>query len=129
MFETFDIISTYSRAQAIDDGALVDVTQTAKEAGFLFPVALTRSAYEDSVAWTPEDNRQGRRQDQNGRLWDVLWMLRQAIKRGGEQIDFMVYRVPRKGNGRLPRPRMLKALCGPGDDMQPVITIMLPEED
>lgn len=33
IFTVEDIISTYSRAQAIEDGVLVDVTETAKEAG------------------------------------------------------------------------------------------------
>ncbi len=28
------VVSSYSRAQAIDDGVLVDVTSTAREAGF-----------------------------------------------------------------------------------------------
>ena len=29
-----DIISTYTRAQAIEDGVLIDISPTAKEAGF-----------------------------------------------------------------------------------------------
>ena len=39
------VISAYSRNQAIDDGFLVDVSDTAREAGFSIPVALTRTAY------------------------------------------------------------------------------------
>jgi len=36
-----------------------------------------------------------------------------------------------EGSTATPRARLvtLKALCGPGDDGEPVITIMLPEED
>jgi hypothetical protein len=41
----FEQIHSYSRAQAIADGVLVDVT--AKEAGFKYqPVALTRAVFD-----------------------------------------------------------------------------------
>ena len=33
------VISAYTRAQAIEDGILVDVSETAREAGFKIPVA------------------------------------------------------------------------------------------
>ena len=51
MFTAADIISSYTRADALADGQLIDVTQTAKEAGFRLPVALTRPAGADCVAW------------------------------------------------------------------------------
>ena len=38
-------ISTYTRAQAIEDGILVDVSDTACEAGFTIPVAVTRTVW------------------------------------------------------------------------------------
>ena len=38
-------ISAYTRAQAIDDGILVDVSDTAREAGFNIPVAVTRTVW------------------------------------------------------------------------------------
>ena len=39
------VISIYSRAQAIEDGILVDVSDTAREAGFTIPVAVTRTVW------------------------------------------------------------------------------------
>jgi hypothetical protein len=60
----------YSRAEALADGLLVDVTETAREAGFLYPVALTRAAWELCVALSPPAKRAGN--DDHGRLWDVL---------------------------------------------------------
>ena len=36
-----------SRAQAIEDGVLVDVSDIAKEAGFRYPVALTSALWAD----------------------------------------------------------------------------------
>ncbi len=34
-------IYCYTRRQAIEDGILIDVTITAQEAGFIWPVAIT----------------------------------------------------------------------------------------
>ena len=38
-----EVISSYSRAQAIEDGVLVDVSSVARAAGIKFPVAMTRT--------------------------------------------------------------------------------------
>jgi len=37
-----DIIFSYTRAQAIEDGVLVDVSELAREASFRYPVAVTQ---------------------------------------------------------------------------------------
>lgn len=122
-------ISTYTRLQAIDDGVLIDVSERAREAGFVFPVAITRAAWADCVEWTEADSKRQTYQDESGRLWDILWVASLAARRGGQEIRFQLYRVPRGGRGMRPRMVVLKALCGPGDDGEPVITIMLPSED
>ena len=126
-----EIISSYTRAQAIEDGMLVDVTATAKEAGFVYPVAMTAAAWADCVAWTDEDTKRQAPQDEFGRLWDVLWMAKMAAKGGGggTEILYSLHCVPRGGKGHQPRLTQLKMVCGPGDTPEPVITIMLPDED
>lgn len=110
-----EVISSYTRAEAIDDGILVDVTEMAREAGFLFPVALTRAAWEDCVAWNQTDTDRQTHQDEAGRLWDVLWMAKHGARMGGREISFQLLRVPRSGRGTKPRLVTLKAVCGPGD--------------
>jgi hypothetical protein len=73
--------------------------------------------------------RKGAVQDVQGRLWDVLWMTRCAIRRaprGTERVPVQLYRVPRDGRGVCPQPVSLVARCGPGDNGEPVITIMQP---
>ena len=40
------VLSAYTRAQAIEDGILVDVSETAREAGFRIPVAVTRTVWD-----------------------------------------------------------------------------------
>src|SRR5262245_26862660 len=74
MFEEADLIHRYTRADALRDGVLIDVSETAWEAGIRWPVALTAAAWAKcatvppGVAW----------QDEAGRLWDMLWLLRCA---------------------------------------------------
>jgi hypothetical protein len=121
-----NVIFSYTRAEAIADGVLVDVSKTAREAGLKFPVALTSGVWAECVA-VPE-GVEG--QDEEGRLWDVLNMLCWAIRRGkgGDRVDFAVH--VRKDNAEKTPPLVrLYAVCGPGDDAEPVITVMLPHED
>lgn len=123
-------IHSYSREQAIADGLLVDVTDMAREAGFRFPVTLTASVWADCVAWGEEDNRRQTYQDEQGRLWDVLWMAFLAARRGsGDTLAFQLYRVIRGGRGSTARATTLKMCIGPGDAGEPVITVLMPNED
>lgn len=116
-----DIVSVYSRCQAIDDGVLVDVSETAAEAGFRYPVALTSTVW-NMVEDIPASKKW---QDTKGRLWDVLWMaMNQAKRSGGTQTMFsLIMHHGRKSWVTF------KMHCGPGDEGEPVITIMLPDED
>lgn len=41
------VIYSYTRAEAIADHVLIDVSETAWEAGFKWPVALTHAVWED----------------------------------------------------------------------------------
>jgi hypothetical protein len=88
-------------------------------------VALTRAAWARCVAVPPGVDCQ----DEAGRLWDVLWLLRLAIggSDGGPEVRFGVH-VRNCNAERSPPLVRLKALCGPGDQGEPVITVMLLEE-
>ncbi len=127
-----EVIYAYTREQAMADGVLVDVSETAREAGFRWPVAITQSAWEDCIAWTEEDSRHQTYQDESGRLWDVLWMASHAIRSAStnqSQTMYELYRVPRDGKCTEARLTKLKLVAGSGDHGEPVITIMLPTED
>ena len=133
------VISSYTRAEAIEDGILVDVTETAAEAGFKWPTAITRAAYERYVAVPPGLSGQ----DIQGRLWDILrmlWVTIRTNKSVGDCCEFKllvlfsdtadwqdneVKHPAEEGGLRLVT---LNSICGPGDDGEPVITIMLPTE-
>ena len=127
-----DIISTYTRAQAIEDGVLINISPIAEEAGFEWPVAMTAGAWADCVAWSDRDNQAQAYQDQSGRLWDVIFMAFQAIslsRETGDRLLFRLYRVPRDGRSTDAELTTLKLIVGPGDSGEPVITIMLVDED
>ena len=127
-----DVISTYTRAQAIEDGVLIDVSAMDREAGFKWPVAMTSAAWADCVAWTDDDSVRQVHQDQSGRLWDVVFMASHAIRtsrNSGDRLSFQLYRVPRDGHSTKAVRTTLKLIVGPGDTGQPAMTIMLPYED
>ena len=122
-----EIIYSYTRKQAIADGVQVDVSSTAKEAGIRFPVFITRTAFDAYVTLPP--NVSG--QDEAGRLWDVVWMLRFAIRKAAQGQDRLPFALYVRNDNRAARLVKLIATCGALDidDPQPAITIMLPDED
>jgi hypothetical protein len=122
-----DLIYSYTRQQALADGVLVDATSLAREAGFVFPVALTETLYHSYIVPALDLVAEG--QSIQGRLWDLLYVLRFAIAkaRNADTVLFTVLFL--MSPGATPVPIDLKAICGPGDDGEQVLTIMLPNED
>ena len=124
-------IHVYTRQQAIEDGVLVDLMQPETvgavcEAGFKFPVAVTSEVFNDCIALTPAAEEAGN--DLQGRLWDVLFVLRTAIWQSnpGTIIEFQIRCVV---DSVRPKTVELKAVCGPDDDAKPCLTIMYPWQD
>lgn len=126
------VISSYTRAQAVADGVLIETGTMAREAGFRWPVAITAAAWADCVAWTDADSERQTHQDQSGRLWDVLFMASHAARanaNAGAELVYELFRVPRDGRATDAELTQLKLLVGPGDDGEPAMTILLPNED
>jgi len=131
-----EVISSYSRAQAIEDGVLIDVTEMAKQAGIKYPVALTAAVHDEYVL-VPKA-LEGL-QDEAGRLWDILWLYAWAVRSGwirGSQgtfeVSFLMWEGKHAADERLAPYRKavtLKAVCGPNDDGSACVTIMLVTED
>ena len=101
----------------------------------VYPIAVTRAGYE-RANWVIDDPEgeewlRSNCQDIQGRLWDVLMVLRAAIRRSadGSEIAFEVWAFDPTQRNERPVNVSLKAVCGPGDSAEPVLTIMLPEED
>ncbi len=119
-----EVISTYSRKQAIEDGVLHDVTETAREAGIIHPVAVTAAVWNTYVTVPPAAVGQ----DEAGRLWDILWMFRIAAS-VSDRLSEIVYPLYVANDASGPKLVELKAVSGPGDTLAPVLTIMMPGED
>ena len=121
------VLYTYSRSQAVADGLQVEVSKVAEEAGIRFPVFLTRAVY-DSFVSVPTGVTG---QDEAGRLWDLVWMLRFAIRKAQDGQTRLPFALYVRNDNKAPRLIKLVAMCGALDidDPKPAITIMLPDED
>lgn len=121
-----DFVFVYTRKQAIADGVLIDVTGAAKLVGLSLPTAVTHSVWSKYV-YVP-DRLRG--QDERGRLWDILWMLRLAILRRPQTESQMLFKLYVSNEAEKPAKLVqLKAIIDGGDDGRPVMTILLPHED
>jgi hypothetical protein len=118
-------IHTYTRDEAMADGVLFDVRETAREAGFRVPVALTASV------WADVNDLSGRYvsagQSPEGRLWDLLFMAAHAARRRANRNtnSFVYALIMLIGEGNYYR---AKCHVGPGDGGEPVVTIMRSDE-
>lgn len=126
-FEGVPIIYSYTRKQAIEDGVLVDLTEWARETGFTIPVACTAAVWNQYIE-PPGDTKQ-LGQSERGRAHDLLWMLSRAIRKQPGAADRLIFQVIFLNQHQKPGTITLKAVCGPGDQGEPVITVMKIEED
>ena len=132
------IIHRYTRADAITDGVLVDADSIedgiCASGGFTVPVAFTRATWADTVEWNGDtEAAEGTftGQSETGRLWDVLTMARVAARNSGHasRVNFQVLRIAPVGTSTRPTLANLVLHIGPGDQGEPVITIMGRDED
>jgi len=121
-------IYTYTRKQALADGVQVDVSTLAKEAGFGIPVFLTATVHKEYVQ-VPEGVTC---QDETGRLWDILWMLRCAIgkkRSDAQRIIFELYVRNSEAEGAKLITLRAEIEALDFDEPAAAITISLPDED
>lgn len=111
--------------QAIDTGALIDVTSTAKQLGLTFSVTVTKPLWDTGIAPTNTLTEEER----SGRLRDVLMALRlrlTAQPTTAPLIDFpALLAFP---HGAIPQPVPLFALVQPDEQHQAMVTLLLPTE-
>jgi hypothetical protein len=121
LFDEADVIHRYTRAQAIADGTLVDVSEWASPremmGGFVIPVAMS------AAVWALCPTLEASGESTRGRVHDALWMAAVAARRNRDchRTAFTV---------RLGRTDIRRSLqIGPGDHSEPIATIMLEGED
>ncbi len=114
-----EVIFTYSRAQAIEDGVLMDLSHVDSiREHWKFPFACT------STVWTIIEaalKREG--EDLSGICHDISVLAHLAIPTGRDTNEIR-FKVIIAG-----RTHTLKLHLGPGDTSAPVLTLMLPHED
>lgn len=129
LWDDVPVTFRYTRAQAIEDGVLVsgnvgDLDEVTRQC-FRYPVAMTYAVFE-IMERAVANRRYGN--DFKGVWYDILWMAKHHILgRTGSGPEFE-FQVKITGAGRR-SVYTLKMHIGPGDTPEPVMTIMLPEED
>ena len=114
-----ETIYSYSRAQAIEDGVLVDLS----------PVDSIRQAWKHHFACTSavwaiiEEALKRPDQDLAGICHDISFMAMIAIRKSSD-ASLVYFRVIITGTTHT-----FKLHIGPGDTPVPVLTLMLPNED
>ena len=124
------VIYKYSREQALEDGVLVDVTETAKQASIRYPTAVTERLWNGYIEPTEKLKEMG--QSIQGRLWDVLYMFAiagRSTPKGCNELLYSVGFLIENNKSSKTHVVKIKAVIGPGDTAEPVITLMLEEED
>jgi hypothetical protein len=120
-----EVVYRYTRAQAIEDGVLIDVTETAAEVGFKYPTAVTAALWAD-IENIPEYYVW---EDPVGRLWDILWVAasnarikaRKDVKATRFTFEVILHTGPTSDEKDWPIELVFD--CGPGDQGEPVLTI------
>lgn len=121
-----NIIYAYTRAQAIEDGVLVDLTTLSPSDTRLYkwPVACTSAVFSLIEDIVPHDKDGFFEIAKVGPwIWDLCWMSIKNITRKFSDSEHLFKVII--GN----KAHTLKCSCSPGDTGEPVITIMMEDED
>ncbi|MCZ7633441.1 MAG: hypothetical protein M5U20_08160 [Phycisphaerales bacterium] len=126
-FADWEVISGYSRAEAIADGVLIDLDGSGYEfvrraEGIRVPTAITRTLWLSVIGPEPAD--MGDDPEAAGRLMDLLRSFRTAA-RTNPHGNRVTWEFPALNGGTL----SVISVVGPGDDPRPVLTLTLPEDD
>lgn len=115
-----DRIYSYTRADAIRDGVLIDLSRLDIIRGhWRHPFACTYSVFQLlKLAAKTEGS------DLVGLLHDVSFIAKIASQTRGARSDTVIFKAA-IGDRNQP----LKLHIGPGDTPEPVLTLMLPDED
>ncbi|MEO1297992.1 MAG: DUF6573 family protein [Cyanobacteria bacterium J06636_16] len=138
--QDLEVIDIYTRVEALYDGQQFDLSshypEEWREVGFRFPVFCARSVWFDLIE-APADNPEFLN-DRKGIVWDILNMLRLAIKRSRRNMNPLYFTVVIQGSDHppdyvldeMPHYR-LTAEIGPldFDNPEPAITISFPADN
>ena len=110
------VISRYTRAQAIADGVLIDVSDSEAAGLFQYPAVITTALHAALARGAGNEAA-----TYNARLWDVFYMMRNAARNCSDSDVFFRVKVGREVLA-------LWGNCGPDDDGDPCMTVGFPED-
>ncbi len=119
------LIYRYLRQEAIEDGVLIDLSHWEVAGIFKYPVACTSAVWEIIDRAVQNKNHCN---DYEGVLHDIFNMAVLKMRQSNEITCYVLFTVIITGAGRK-RNYEFKIHIGPGDNHNPVLTIMLPDED
>jgi hypothetical protein len=125
-FSDDPIIFSYTRADALADGVLIDLSPVAQTYGFKLPLAISDALYHGYAM--PPEGLLGQGQSPEGRLHDLLTLAMMAARKslGEDRVYFDVAFLMKPG-----KPRALVRVVlhvGSGDRGEAVLTLCLPED-
>jgi len=125
--ENCDVVYTYTRQQAIEDAVLIDLTTLYPDICsqlYKYPLAVTAEVW--GIIERAVSNKQ-HCNDYEGVIWDLLWMSQRGIfKRIDKSQHLFQVIITGAGTDNL---HTFKIVCHPGDNAEPVLTVMMPSED
>jgi hypothetical protein len=108
-------IYSYSWDDAIEDGTFIRVEDKLRqEAGIKYPTAVTSNLFHKYI----QPNEEA---DVNGRLWDLLWMMRFGKIEGDMSVFKILF-----GNKKVDV--WAKCEARSPSNPEPILTFMLPED-
>ncbi len=117
----------YTRARAVHDGLMIDVSPIAAHTGYRLPVAITRAAWAAAVFCTPAELARGFTEAE--RLAHLLACLNDAVHRApchasALQFGMCIERAQNEFSAVL-----LRCVVWPGDDGELALTVRIPGEE
>lgn len=119
MFNQNDVVFSYTRADALEDGQQINISNISNEAGFKFPVFITNSVnsiIEESLQFG---------NDWHGVMWDILTILRIEIKNQRSQNNQIHFTVLIKNSQKALNKENFVCEVGPYDFDNPTLTLTI----
>ncbi len=121
----WEVITVYTRKQALADQVLIDITDVARPNGFKVPTAVTAGLW---AIVTPTEELEALGEALESRLRKVLLLLFLEIRKAAKDCDSISFSVDFQTAPNRIETFELLAVMGPDDDLKPCLTIGLPED-
>gem|GEM_PF-1592640 len=119
-------VYAYSRARAIEDGVLIDVTRQAKDLGIRCPAALTALVWAEIVTASVADEFANDITEET-RVKELLEMAAMQMEATTNKAARFLYYATTSINSS--KNFELMVIMSAGDDGREVLTVMFPHED